>query len=256
MYRVFTIAKNTFREAVRDRILYNLILFFLLITASAIFLGDLTAGNEARTIVNFGLGAMLLFGVFIAIFVGVSLIWKEIEKKNIYTLLAKPVTRTEFVIGRYIGLCLVLLFNSLIMAISVSLALIYVRAFWLALAIWGAVFLIYLELMVITAVATMFSSFSTPALSALFSFSIFLIGHFSSSLKDIAQALGSKSTQIFFYWLYYFLPNLAHFSFVTNAAHGELPSRQLLLGASAYAVVYIFILIAVATTIFNRRDFK
>ncbi|GIU82714.1 MAG: hypothetical protein D6687_05680 [Acidobacteria bacterium] len=256
MQKVIEIAKNTFREAVRDRILYNLILFFLFITASAVFLGDLTAGNEARTIVNFGLGAMLLFGVFIAIFVGVGLLWKETDRRTIYAVLAKPITRTEFVVGRYLGLCLVLLVNTLIMAVGVSLALLYVRASWLALAIWGAVILIYLELSLMTAVAIMFSSFSTPALSALFSFSIFLIGHFSSSLRDIAESIGSKSAKVFFNLLYYILPNLTHFSFVTNAAHGEFPTMVFLLASFSYAVLYIFILITITVVIFNRRDFK
>src|SRR5215212_4664009 len=97
--RIFSIARNTFREAVRDRVLYNLVVFVLLITASAIFLGELTAGHEARTIVNLGLSAMLLFGAFISIFVGVSLVSKEIEKRTIYAIFSKPVGRAEFIIG-------------------------------------------------------------------------------------------------------------------------------------------------------------
>ncbi len=103
MHRILTIAHNTFREAVRDRVLYNLVLFVLLITASAIFLGELTDGEEARTIVNLGLSAMLLFGAFIAVFVGVSLVSKEIEKRTIYAIFAKPVGRGEFVVGKYLG---------------------------------------------------------------------------------------------------------------------------------------------------------
>ncbi len=113
--RIFAIARNTFREAVRDRILYNLVIFVLLITAAAIFLGELTAGQEARTIVNLGLNAMLLFGAFIAIFVGVGLVSKEIEKRTIYAIFSKPVTRGEFIIGKYLGLCLTLLANVIVM---------------------------------------------------------------------------------------------------------------------------------------------
>src|SRR6478609_5296414 len=102
--RISSISLNTFREAVRDRVLYNLVLFVLLITASAIFLGEITAGNEARVIVNLGLTAMLLFGTFIAIFVGVGLVSKEIEKRTVFAIFAKPITRGEFIIGKYIGL--------------------------------------------------------------------------------------------------------------------------------------------------------
>ena len=102
--RILAIAKNTFREAIRDRILYNLVLFVLLITACAILLGELTDGQEARTIVNIGLNAMLLFGTFIAIFVGVGLVSKEIEKKTVFAIFAKPVRRGEFIVGKYLGL--------------------------------------------------------------------------------------------------------------------------------------------------------
>src|SRR3982751_1214805 len=113
--RILAIAKNAFREAVRDRILYNLIIFVLLITASAIFLGELTAGQEARVIVDLGLSSILLFGVFIAIFVGVSLVWKEIEKKTVYSIFSKPIGRGEFIVGKYLGLCGTLLVNVAVM---------------------------------------------------------------------------------------------------------------------------------------------
>src|SRR4051794_4885871 len=161
--RILAIAKNAFREAVRDRILYNLILFVLLITLSAIFLGEMTAGQEARVIVDLGLSSILVFGTFISIFVGVSLVWKEIEKRTVYSIFAKPVSRTEFIIGKYLGLCLTLLVNVAVMAVGVTLALVYVEGQQFAAAIWPAVLLIFLELTIMTAVGILFSSFSTPA---------------------------------------------------------------------------------------------
>src|SRR5688572_5250560 len=180
--RIFVIAKNTFREAVRDRVLYNLVLFVLLIVACAILLGDLTDGQEARTIVNIGLNAMLLFGAFIAIFVGVGLVSKEIEKRTVFAVFAKPVGRGEFILGKYIGLCLTLLVNVAVMGVGVSLALLYVRSGSLAGSIWPTILLIFFELTILTGVAILFSSFSSPALSALLTFFVFVIGHFSSSL--------------------------------------------------------------------------
>lgn len=253
---IFIIAGNTFREAVRDRILYNLVLFVLLITASAIFLGELTAGHEARTIVNLGLSAMLIFGAFISIFVGVSLVSKEIEKRTVYSIFSKPIGRGEFIIGKYFGLCLTLLVNLLVMGIGVSLALLYVGGGNLALTIWGAVFLIFLELTILTAVAIVFSTFSSPALSALLTFFVFIIGHFSSSLKDFAENIGSVSAQVFFNFLYYFLPNFSLFSFITNSAHGDFPSTNILGGAILYTIIYSAVMISVATLIFSRRNFK
>lgn len=253
---MLTIALNTFREAVRDRVLYNLVIFVLFLIACAILLGDLTDGNEARTIVNIGLTAMLIFGVFIAIFVGVSLVSKEIERRTVFAIFAKPVKRSEFVLGKYLGLCLTLLVNVLVMGVGVSLALVFVKGGSLIYSIWGAIFLIYLELCIIVAVAVVFSSFSTPALSALLTFFVFIIGHMSSSLRDLAVGLGSKSATVFFEIVYYLLPNLAHYSFRTESANGMVPTGQMIGGAIAYAMIYIAILLLVSSFVFSRRNFK
>ncbi len=254
--RIYTIACNTFREAVRDRVLYNLVLFVLLLTVSAIFLGELTAGQEARTIVNLGLSAMLVFGAFISIFVGVSLVSKEIERRTVYAIFSKPVGRGAFSGCKYLGLCLTLAVNVLIMGVGVSLAILYVGGGNLALTVWGAIFLIFLELTIITAVAILFSSFSSPALSALLTFFIFIIGHFSASLKDFAANLGSSFTKLFFDVLYYGLPNLSLYSFVTNAAHGDVPPLKMAGGAMLYAICYIGVLLVITNLIFSRRNFK
>src|SRR4051794_27883452 len=171
--RILAIAKNAFREAVRDRILYNLILFVLLITLSAIFLGEITAGQEARVIVDLGLSASLVFGTFISIFVGVSLVWKEIDKKTVYSIFSKPIGRGEFIVGKYLGLCATLFVNVAVMGVGISLAELYVGGTQYILPIWGALALIFLELTITTGVAIVFSSFSTPALSAMLTFFIF-----------------------------------------------------------------------------------
>ena len=256
MKTIFTIARNTFREAVRDRVLYNLVLFVLLVTASAVFLGELTAGQEARTIVNLGLGAMLIFGTFIAIFVGVSLVSKEIEKRTVYAIFSKPIGRGEFIFGKYLGLSLTILVNVLVMGAGVSLALLYVGGNSLAVSIWGAIFLIFFELTILTAVAVLFSSFSTPALSALLSFFVFVIGHFSASLNDLAKGLGSSFAKFFFGVIYYILPNLSFYTFRSEAAHGILPPASMIFGAIAYAAVYVGILLVITIAIFSRRNFK
>ena len=255
-FRILTISKNAFREAVRDRILYNLILFVLLITASAVFLGELSAGQEARVIVNLGLSSILIFGTFISIFVGVSLVWKEIEKRTVYSIFSKPIGRGEFIVGKYIGLCLTLFVNVAVMAAGVTLALVYVNGGRFIGIIWPSILLIFLELTILTAVAIMFSSFSTPALSALLTFFVFVIGHFSSSLRDLAQNLGSNSAKFFFYTVYYIMPNLSHFSFVTETATGMTAPPSMLGGAFVYAIVYDIILLTIAVVIFSRRNFK
>jgi ABC-type transport system involved in multi-copper enzyme maturation permease subunit len=256
--RVAAISRNAFREAVRDRVLYNLVLFVLLLTVGAIFLGELSGGQERIVIVNLGLSAMLLFGVFISIFVGVGLVYKEIERRTVYAIFSKPIGRGEFLLGKYLGLCLTLLVNVIVMGAGVSLALIYVSRGWdpLALRIWPAILLIYVELMLVTSVALLFSSFSSPALSALLTFFVFLIGHFSADLKNLAASMGSVSARSLFQALYYLLPNLANFSYITPAAHGQMPNMTSILGSLLYAVIYIGVVLVAATLIFGRRNFK
>src|SRR6476469_7870044 len=138
--RVVAIARNAFLEAVRDRVLYNLVLFVLLLIGGAIFLGELSGGQQRRVIVNLGLSAMLLFGAFISIFVGVGLVYKEIERRTIYAIFSKPIGRGEFLLGKYLGLCLTLLVNVSVMGAGVSLALLYVKRGWnpLVFSIWPA----------------------------------------------------------------------------------------------------------------------
>jgi len=195
--RIAAIARNAFREAVRDRVLYNLVLFVLMLTAAAIFLGELSGGQERRIIVHLGLSAMLLFGVFISIFVGVGLVYKEIERRTVYAIFSKPVGRGEFLAGKYLGLCLTLLFNVLVMGAGVSLALIYVSRGWdpLVVRIWPHILLIYVELMLMTSVALLFSSFSSPSLSALLTLFVFIISPFSADLKGLAGSMNSTAAR-------------------------------------------------------------
>ena len=258
LWRIAAIARNAFREAVRDRVLYNLVIFVLLLTAAAIFIGELSGGQERKIIVDLGLSAMLLFGVFIAIFVGVGLVYKEIERRTIYAIFSKPVGRGEFLVGKYLGLCLTLLVNVVVMGLGVSLALLYVSKGWdpLIVTLWPAILMIYMELMLITAMALLFSSFSSPALSALLTFFVFIIGHFSADLKSLATSLGSTGARWLFGGLYYLLPNLANYSFITPAAHGRAPAPAFVFSTGLYAAIYIAVILSAATLVFSRRNFK
>ena len=256
--RVAAIARNTFREAVRDRVLYNLVLFVLLLTGGAVFLGELSAAQEAKIIVDMGLSAMLLFGVFIAVFVGVGLVYKEIERRTLYAIFAKPVGRGEFLLGKYLGLCLTLAVNVAVMGAGVSLALLYMRGGWHPMVpnIWPAVALVYVELMILVAVALLFSSFSTPALSALLTFFVFVIGHLSADLRTLSATLDSEAARLLFGALYYLLPNLSNYAYITPASHGRTPSAEAFFGAIIYGLVYITVLLAAAALVFRRRNFK
>lgn len=256
--RIRVIALNTFRESVRDRVLYNLILFVLILVAASVFLSDLSLDMESQFTAALGLSVMLVFGALIAIFIGVALVYKEIDKRTIYNLLSKPVHRQEFVVGKYLGLCMTLLVNSIVMVAGTELALLYVnRGFApIELAVLPAAYLIYLELALLVGIAIMFSSFTTPMLAALFSFAAYVIGQFSGDLRQAAQLSDSAAVRALLTALYYLLPNLSNFGFIAEASHGRVASLAMASRATVYAAIYIGILLSASALIFQRRNFK
>ena len=252
------IALNTFRETVRDRVLYNLILFAILLVIASIFVSELSLSEESKFIADLGLSAMTIFGAVISIFIGVTLVFKEIDKRTVNFLLAKPVRRYEFIIGKYAGLALTLLLNSSVMALGTVLALVYVNRGMspLVRAIPAAALLIYLELLVLVSVALLFSSFTTPMLSALFSFAVFVIGSLSPDLKVAASMSRSGTVRLLLNTLYYLLPNLSNFGFIAEASHGQTVPLRMALSAALYASIYVLVLLSATVAIFQSRSFK
>lgn len=256
--KIAVIALNTFRESVRDRVLYNLILCVLILVGASIFISELSVNQETKFIATLGLSLMLLVGALIAVFIGVALVYKEIDKRTIYTLLTKPVHRYEFILGKYAGLCLTLLVNSLVMLLATEAALVYVNrgVVPLQISVLAAGYLIFLELALLVAIALMFSSFSTPMLATLFSLALYVIGQFSADLKLAAALSESMFVRALLTVMYYLVPNLANFSFITEASHGQIVPLQRAVSATLYAVVYITVLLSAAVLIFQRRNFK
>ena len=256
--RIVAIARNTFREAVRDRVLYNLVLFVLLLSVGAVFLGAASASQDVKIIVDFGLSATLLFGAVIAIFVGVGLVRKEIEGRTLYVIFAKPVGRGEFLVGKYLGLCVTLAVNVAVMGAGVTLVLLAVARGSAPLVgvLWPTVALIYLELTVLTGVALLFSAFSSPIFALFGSLAVFLIGHFTADLKGFAALFDATAARAVLVGLHYALPNLSTFTLITPAAHGIAPTPAYLGTALAYAVAWDAALLAAAALLFARRDFK
>lgn len=258
MNKIGVIALNTFRESVRDRLLYNLVLFVLILVGASVFISELSVNEETKFIATLGLSSMLVFGALIAIFIGVGLVYKEIDRRTIYNLLSKPVHRHEFIIGKYLGLCLTLLVNSAVMVVAIELALMYVNRGFTALQwpVLMAGLFVYLELAVLVAIALMFSSFSTPLLAALFTFALYVIGHFSGDLKLAAALSESATVRALLNFFYYLVPNLRNFNFIADASHGVTAEPARAAWAIVYALVYISILLSAAVLIFQRRNFK
>jgi len=255
--RVAYIAANTFREAVRDRVLYNLIAFALLMSAAAILVGQISIGIERLVVVNLGLTAISLFGIVIAIFIGISLVSKEIEKRTLYTVLSRPVQRWEFIVGKFLGLAGTLVVNTFFMAIGVFGALLYVahglnpQDGWIAVALY----FIILQFLMITAIALLFSSFSTPLLSAVFAFSLFIIGSFAGDLRSFA-GMAQGVTRWLAIGAAYLLPNLSSLNVISSVAHQQPISIQLILSNTIYALVYTGMAICGSVLIFERRNLK
>jgi len=255
--RIAHIASNTFREAVRDRVLYNLIAFAVLISAAAIFIGQISIEIERLVVINLGLTAVSLFGVVIAIFVGIGLVSKEIEKRTLYTVLSRPVRRWEFIVGKFFGLAGTLVVNTFFMALGVFGALLYVAHRFSATdsSIFIALYFIILEFLIICALALLFSSFSSPLLSAVFAFSLFVIGSFADDLRGFAT-LTHGLTRWIATGAAYLVPNFSALNVISAVAHQQPISWQLVLQNTLYTVFYAAMALSGAVLIFDRRDLK
>ena len=265
---VRAVALNTFREAVRDRVFYNLLLFAVLLLGASLVIGQLGAGQDVKIIKDLGLAASLLFGVGIAIFIGIQLVAREVERRSVYPTLAKPIGRGVFLAGKYVGLLLTLAVNMAVMTIALFVVLtVYwrltpanVQAVWTAPAVDPrlliALLLIYVELAVVTAIALLFSTYSSALLSATFTTAVWVAGQFVTDLRTL-ETIGVSGPTAWTAWtVSWVLPNLSLFDVKAEIVHGvPVPALQVA-AAVLYGIAYSGALLLVAVVIFRRRDFK
>jgi ABC-type transport system involved in multi-copper enzyme maturation permease subunit len=262
------VAVAVFRESVRDKVFYNLVLFALLLVGASILIGQLTAGQDVKIIKDLGLTATSVFGVFVAIFVGISLVSKEVDRRSVYPLLAKPIRRSELIAGKYAGLLLTLFVNTLVMTVALYAVLFFlsrgvpanVQQAWDAPAmdpaLLKAIALIYVDIAVVTAVALFFSSYSSPILSAVFTLGVYLVGQFTADLKRFDQIVDAPAAVIVAKAAYYILPDFSRFDVKLAVVHGLPVTGTYLIWSGLYALAYVAALLFGAMTIFARRDFK
>ncbi len=263
---LWVLASNTFRETVRDKILYNLVFFALGLMAFSLMLGDWSLFAREYVIKDFALAVMSLFGLFMAVFVGIGLIQKEIQRKTVLTLLARPFPRWKFIVGKYLGLLAVLAVDVLIMTACLYLVLYGTKAHptW---SLLSAVYMVYLEMAIITAAALLFSSFSTPVLSALFTFAIYVAGHLSGDLinhlsfiKRFGERLPGTPTvtpveDFILHAIYYLIPNLENFNIRGRVTYGLSIPDHYLLWNTGYALCFAAVFLGIACLAFRKRDF-
>ena len=260
------IALNAFRESVRDKILYNLVFFALGLILFSILLGNWSVFAKENVIKDFTLAVMSLVGLLMAIFVGIGLIQKEIQRKTVMTLLAKPLPRWHFIVGKYLGLLLVLAVNLAVMTLGFFIVLLVIGAAPDKQLLLG-IYLIYLEMAVMVAVALLFSSFSTPTLSAFFTLGVYLAGHLAGDILDHFQfihkfggrladnpstpALSEKLIRA----IYYLVPNLENFNIRGRVVYHLPLGDHYVLYTSLYGLCFISIYLLIACLWFNKRDF-
>jgi ABC-type transport system involved in multi-copper enzyme maturation permease subunit len=254
MWKIGVIALNTFRENLRDKILYNLLLFAVLLLGVSVLLADLSIMEHRKIVTDMGLAAINLAGVLIAVFVGIGLVSKEIERRTVYTIMVKPIRRTQFILGKYVGLVLTLLVNIVIMLVVYGAVLLTYNA-PLHGALLQAIELIFVELLLVTAIAMFFSTFTTTTLSAILTLGFYVIGHLSSDLKGLAQKGQSEMVKAVMTGVYYLCPNLEVLNIKGQAAIGMPASWSYQALASLYGLAYTALLLTAACIVFQRRDF-
>lgn len=263
---IVTIAMHVFKDAVRDRVLYNLVAFAVLMISASFLLGQLTAGQDVKIIKDLGLTATHVFGLFIAVFIGIGLVSTEVRRRSIYLLLSKPVRRHEVVLGKYLGLALTVTANLAVMVAAVYAVLGYLsitegdafkateEAPVVDPALLTAFLLILAQLLLVTAIALFFSTFTSPAVSVVCTLGLYVVGHFAVDLRQLRDVTDSSVVQALGAGVSYLVPNLTAFDITLDVVHAQPVSATYVGLTVGYAAVYIAVLLVAAMGVFARRD--
>jgi ABC-type transport system involved in multi-copper enzyme maturation permease subunit len=252
--RIAAVAANTYRESVRERVLYNLVFFAILMTLSGLVLGQLSIRQDQRIIKDLGLASMDVFGNMIAVFIGVGLVSKEIERRSLYPLLATPLSRTEFLIGKFGGLGFTLLVNVAVMATGLYLTLLSIGGRGephLLLAIYP----IYLGLLVVVSVALLFSTLTSSALAAVCTVCVVIAGRFSDVIRN-ARSVAPETPEWLLKLIYFTIPNFQTFDLKNRVVYGDPVSSSDLVWITVYAATYATIALSLAAVVLRSRDLK
>jgi ABC-type transport system involved in multi-copper enzyme maturation permease subunit len=259
--KILAIALNTFRESSRSRIPYTLLFFALLLLVSSAVLGELSIGEEIRVIQDVGLFGISFFGVIIAIVTGVTIVHTEIDKKTIYTILARPLHRYQFIVGKFLGLGALLAIQVAIMATVLGIILVSAGGS-IDANLLKAIVLALIEILVVTAVAILFSSFSTPVVSGLLTLGVFAVGRLAEDIQLVTAKVQSDSVDFALNALVQILPNLNLFAISGKtldgrhvSVHGFFVPWTYVLTATGYGLLYAAVTLGLSALIFSRREF-
>lgn len=250
---LFSIAKNTFKESARNRISFVILLIAIaciLLTRAVAYVSPET---EDKMVVDFGIFAITFFGMIMAIFNGSNLIYKELEKRTIYTVMSKPIHRYEFVLGKFIGLLFAISTNLLLVS---CIFVIYCMVIKISLsaAFFVAVFCIFLQISMVIGISIVFSLISSPLLSASFSMMFYIFGYWLEGLRDLIPLVENHAGQFVIEWVYKVLPKLFYLDFKYQASHGLSITPMEAIMAILYGVNYVALFLVIATLLLNKKE--
>jgi len=253
--QLWAIAANTYRENIRDRVLYSIVFFAVLVLCASLVMEEITIGDQDKVVRSVALGAIRAFGSVMSIFLGIGLVYKEIEKKTVYTIVSKPIARWVFIVGKYLGLMGVIVTMIALMA-GLYILLMLTQHGPPATSVYASWWMLTVELGLLTAWAILFSSYSAPITAASFSIAVFVIGHLADDIWRFGLQAESEQVRQFAGVLYWFLPNLSVFNVHDLAVHHlPIPVEQLI-GATGYGLGYTVVVLTLAVWVFSGRDFK
>lgn len=254
MNRILAVAHNTFRETIRERVLYNLLFFAVIMALAGLLMDDLSIRQDQKIIKDIGLAAMDVFGTVIAIFIGVGLVSKEVERRSIYPLLAKPLTRDEFLLGKFIGLSSTLLVNLLLMSLGIYLTL-FLTSREFDPGLLKAFGPIYLGLVLTVALALAFSTTMSSTLAAVCTFGVVLAGRYSDVILNMREVVEGAPE-----WLiktvYWVVPNYRNFDLKNKVVYGDVVAADTLVAIVLYAVTYTGAVLVLALISFRKRELQ
>jgi ABC-type transport system involved in multi-copper enzyme maturation permease subunit len=249
------LAVNTFREAVRDRVLYSMVFFAGAVLVLSLFASKVTVGDHEKVVRSVGQGAMDLFGCLIAMFLGVSLVWKELERRTVYTILARPLPRWSFIVGKYAGLMLTLAVEVALL-LALYTVLMAVQQHVPPPVVFVSAASLLAKLALLTAWATLFSTTSSPVTAAAFTLSVFAIGNLADDIWLFGRQAESEAVQAAARALYWALPNFEIFNLRAHAVHERAIPWERFFTAIAYSAAYSSAVLGLAVVSFEKKDFK
>ena len=253
MMTIVSIARNTYREAIRDKVLYVLLVFGVIAILASRILGYVSMGSELKIIVDISLASISVFGALIAVFVGTNLIYKEVDKRTIYTILSRPIARYEFILGKYVGLAMLLATTTICMTVF-AVGYILVMGGEIDVMFFAAVALIYWKLLLVTAFSVLLSSLTSPILGAIMVLAGYFFGHATGILIDMPPQLIGTSAELIGQVIYFVTPNLSNFDIWQEYANGVEVRASYVFWALGYGTLYTALLLYLAAVAFENKD--